>query len=466
MWFVVVAMLLAAAVAAVEARWLGAIGRAPLAAAGVAAFAAVVLSMVVQDSVSVAEQIGGYNEFLNGVVYRTEIRSTGCSKNGSCVNTYRCDPVEVAVTHYTHDSKGNVTGSYVTWHTEWSDCPYSTVEVDYVVHVTYVFKEEEVVIDRAVFPPNPVEWRPGSGLPAVQRGPSPAWSAIDAEVKGGSAPPWTTTHTYSNYVLASQDSILRLSSHDILKYRRAHLLPSHTVGVGASTDPTVVTPGGKAAKFTTVGVAADHAAWNDALMRVNARLGTELQGDMHVVAVDAAKVDSPDRYAAALVADWQSARYGKWAFPKNGIVVVLGVEDGTVAWARAKTGMPTGNGAMLAMLRSRLTGVSFTPESVLGTTLTHPGRTPKYGKHSGVVPSVVFDKAPFKRACMECGDPGEAAADGFTYLGDEVVPNVSPRTRLIAGVTLTFVFAAIFAAASYVSSLQQGDQTWPSPPTR
>lgn len=463
MLFVLVMLIVAAAMAYSYDRYAANVGywRLDVKAAGIYAAvvaAAVPLSMIAQDHLAVGQQLEGFHEFLGGVVYRVDAVENRCVRDGDCRHTYQCDPYTVWDTEPVYDSKGKQTGTRRVSRTEWHDCPYSTVEIDYVASVTYGFKQEQVVTDSAVFPERPVEWRRGEGLPGVQRGPSLRWSRWAAAVRAGEAPPYVGHQTYPNFLLASQDTLLKRSSAAIAKYRKAGLMPPHTRGVAADADVDDVVVGGYADKFTAIGVRADDGEWNDRLNRFNARLGLQLQGDLHVVAVPASKVVNPSEYASALIVDWQSDRYGKWALSKNGVALVLGVDGGRVKWARAKTGMPVGNDGMAFLLASRLEGVKFDPDVVFGSTVVLPGSTdPKFAEvGDGIVPRVMLVDAPFKRACMVCDDKGERDG-GFTYLGDEIVPDVSWVARLVSVLLLATIFGAtLFVLSGYLAESTKG----------
>ena len=87
----------------------------------------------------------------------------------------------------------------------------------------------------------------------------------------------------------------------------------------------------------------------------DAALGSTLQGDLHLVIVDAKKISDPDNYSNALVAYWLSPKFGKDALSKNGIVVVLGTSDGKTvdytyaAGADLLTGQTVGHNQSLSL---------------------------------------------------------------------------------------------------------------------
>src|SRR5262249_8758701 len=153
----------------------------------------------------------------------------------------------------------------------------------------------------------------------------------------GNPGPVTAREDYDNYILASQSSILHKFSGSIDQYKKDGVLPKISHDILSPYYASRV-------YFVGVNPPGD---WQWYINKYDAALGVSLQGDLHLVIVDANKVGSPDDYSQALIAYWQSQEFGKDALSKNGIVVVVGTKDGqTVAWARAGTGMPVGNEAL------------------------------------------------------------------------------------------------------------------------
>jgi hypothetical protein len=180
-------------------------------------------------------------------------------------------------------------------------------------------------------------------------------------------------------------------------------------------------------------------------MQLNAALGMQRQGDLHIVVLKASSLPgniNPDAYFKALKAYWLNG-LDKNAFPKNGIVVAIGVNDDgtTIQWGRSGTGMPIGNESMIAMLNQQLTNAPFTIERVLGkTTATVSNGSATYALGSGIIPQTVMGEIPFKRACMKCKDAGESEANGFVSLSTD--EPVAWWGYLIIGI-LTLVLSAI-----------------------
>jgi hypothetical protein len=156
-------------------------------------------------------------------------------------------------------------------------------------------------------------------------------------------------------------------------------------------------------------------------MQLNAALGSKLRGDLHLVIVQDTKLPSgvsPEDYKNALKAYWLNS-LDKYAFAKNGIVVVMGVNasHSKVEWARSDTGMPVGNGAMTEWLNSALVDQPFKLSTLMGDTYAavSNGKV-DYVIGEGIIPQAIMVKFPFARACMSCTDKNEKGEIGFTNL--------------------------------------------------
>lgn len=124
--------------------------------------------------------------------------------------------------------------------------------------------------------------------------------------------PAAVEHSYTNYLLADENALLRQATADeSLKappYPRVyrHYFINRAISVGTKMDTDT---------------------WNEALMRLNADLGAKKQVNIIVIGV---KHESPT-WADVIERDWL---YGK----KNDLIFVLGAPDGmTVTWARVVT---------------------------------------------------------------------------------------------------------------------------------
>ena len=173
--------------------------------------------------------------------------------------------------------------------------------------------------------------------------------------------------------------------------------------------------------------------WSEMVAYENAALGSELQGDLHLVLVSDADLRKisihPDEYVLALKAYWQNPKYfNKDALRKNAIIVVIGTSDGkTVSWGRATTGMPLGNERMITEIRNSFEGVSFTPESVIGSIRGYfevYGQKVKSdhevkGRLDSVIWGLELKETRFRRVSMSANDPDDFG-QGFKYLANEI----------------------------------------------
>jgi hypothetical protein len=281
------------------------------------------------------------------------------------------------------------------------------------------------------------------------------WQLYKRDIEHRNADPITAVDTYTNYVLASQDTILKAYSSEVDSYLKRGLLPEHTEGFVKGNpfkDQLTVY------KMSFVGFKSGNAAlWQKRLMHFNAALGMTLQGDLHMVAIDDKLVGSgqSEAYANAIKAYWQGPKMGKKALAKNGIIVVLGVDRAsrTISWARANTGMPVGNGEMISAIESRLPGKPFDPAAVLGNVRAAPvqdnGKPAiKYSLGYGALTSIMFRNFPFARACMQCKDKTDNGTS-LVYLEADIKV---PFWAQFLNVFLSVVGGAIGVAACYITS--------------
>jgi hypothetical protein len=373
--------------------------------------------------VAVSAAVDGYHEYLNGnLIAAPDPHATRCEKDGWCEHTYQCDleyhDWDEQVPSGT-DSKGNTIYTTIHHHDPiWHSCPYATWEYDYWVTDSL---HQKFTLATNVFADDPQEWRDGSGIPGdVPRGAPQTWRDAKAAIERGDNPPTVMIHDYTNYLLAAQDSVLQAYSDKIDQFRDAGLLPDDkqlaTAVHGVSTADKVV--------FQKVNVNGDvNNAWQDAVNHLNSQLGSELQGDLHVVVVPASEISSPADYATALLADWQSRRMDKEGLAKNAILLVIGVSaDGkSVEWTQAKTGIPEGNGPMLVALSNDLDGKAFDPVSLIGRPTAHTdGDKVAFTPSKGQVEQIVLRDYPFQRPCMMCKDKDDHGL-GYVYLKDSAL---------------------------------------------
>lgn len=386
---------------------------------------AFLVTLVIGPNLARDGAINGYKEFYNGSVTQARVVVDECERDGSCVHTYDCDPYEVKVV--TREAGTDANGNYVSeishYETRYHECPYATKEVDYVLDDNL---GRTIRIGSNYFDSQPREWRGGKGIPGdVPREPPERWLVAKQNVANGQSDGVTGVFKYSNFILASDNELYEEFDGKIADYKEANLLPEHhTANLGndvlhdhgMSADKVQIAGGLKVPNLSE---------WQTRLMRLNAALGSDFQGDMHVVLVPAQKVSNPDDYITALKAHWTNL--GKWSISKNAIILAIGVSsDGsTVEWSRAETGMPIGNGALVTALNLRLKDQPFDADALFGnvsTKVQKKGDKLKVAYNydsAGTVGRIAFVDYPFQRACMKC-DGVDDSGVGFVELRDMV----------------------------------------------
>lgn len=375
-----------------------------------------------------------FNEYWNGWELATEWKTIQCSRDGPCRWEYDCDPYNVSVSYSCNcDSKGNCQTCYRE-ETHYHSCPYCNEEWTFVVKTS--LGDYMIADHRLPNNPNSNRWRSSHGVPEsiishAGIGIPAFWQQVKERVDFGRPGSVTKRMQYDNYILASERTILKQYSGDIERFLSDGLLPPVQSNVHTFY---------YADKAQFVGYSpADTAAWQKAIGYLNAALGTELQGDLHVVIVQDARVEqNPDAYILALKAYWQNTKvFGDNTLSKNAIVVVVGTQDGqTVSWARATTGMPLGNESMLIALRNNLKGAALTPDKVLGIVQGEFFMREKddgskklavRGIHErGIMERILWGldepQTKFKRVSMTANDTDDVGT-GFLYLGGEIEPD-------------------------------------------
>lgn len=390
-----------------------------------------------------SDAVGGYKEFWNGSLKIADSKTITCTRDGSCRHTYWCDPYLVTIDDSYYDSDGNYHHSSHT-ETRWHDCPYVTQETTYWVDDTF---GDEHVLGKSWFDEQPKAWKKGKEIPSdVPRGVPPQWESAKANIDAGDPDPVTKVMSYKNYLLASQETLLKQYSDQIDKYQEAGLLPEHTKNMledpihdSYMADKVVFTGGMKVDNYQE---------WQDALGRLNSRLGNERQGDLHILIVPADTVDNPDEYMSALLAYWQSDTFGKKALSKNTIVMAVGVDQAsnTVVWARAKTGVPEGNGGISSAVMTELPGLSLEPRTLIGWPKANvTGDDLTFTPSSGKIESIVLTEFPFLRPCMECKDEGDNGS-GYVYLKRTI------HVSAFGQVFMCFIIALLAAGTFWVGT--------------
>lgn len=415
--------------------------------------------------------VGGYKQLLNGTLVRADVMQYTCVKNGGCEHAdYSCDPYTVSEPQITIDANGKATTTWVSV-TRYETCPQMTEEFTYTVTDSL---DNIHVIAANVFAQNPAVWRDHgvnmSGSDQVPRGVPARWQQIKDSIEAGRAEPVTVVDTYANYILPNEKTIHKEHSDDIARLREMKLLPDHTANV---TDPVHDNFIADKVAFAGLDPPPNAADWQQAVMRFNAALGMQLQGDLHVVVVRSSRlhgVFSPQDYLQALKAYWLNG-LGKDAIAKNGIIVVLGVNDDAdkVDWAQSSTGMPdgTGNDGMLYQLNTKLPGKPFTVDAVFGDTRARIQTAPDgkfepvYTIGEGVIPQITMVLEPFERACMGCEGEEDKGKTGYVYLKTEIPLEGWPMFWTILLYLLTF--GLVWFLTMCVYSGVTGEIAFPSP---
>ena len=437
------------------------------------------LVSVIGTNLSIGEQLQ-YKQWLNGVEKEVVDSVIQCNQGyassysastgqSNCAHSYVSGYYNwywtETITTCTSDSKGNqsCTSTTVT-HTETApiETPYATREHSYAIE-SWMYNGEggqmRYSFPGAYLDTNPVP-HPASkrDIPAsIPRGAPVDWQDAKNRLDAGDPRAVTKEGTYNNFILASKDDLLRTYGPRLDEYKAAGLLPDHTANI--TTDPVKGPSRSQADKVSFVGVnVQDENAWQKSVMRFNAALGTQLQGDLHVVLIDAAIVPWSDAvpYTQSLKAYWQSEHFGRWAIAKNAIILVMGVDKATntVAWADATTGMPFGNETMIEFLKAYLPGTPLVPDLLFGKPVTVVDGTKASVTHpapQGKVEHLVFEQAPFKRFSMSCE---KESCIGYKDLASKI----KPTTTAIVWVSIITVLISIglWVLVGYTSFVGSG----------
>jgi hypothetical protein len=468
MLVILLATILLTVAGVLVARQFSSPGTVPNAAAviTVAAIATLALggsSYPVAHKIAQHGAVSGYKQFLNGTIVSADVKTIRCSEDGPCVHEYDCDAYTVTVVDSAAYTDSNKVYHPEVSHpeTRYHDCPYATREYTYSVKDSIKVPDHDRihVIASHVFSADLHYYRHDSAREGyrfthVFRGVPSQWAKALQDLKSGNSDPVTAVAKYKNYILASEDTILKSASDNIALLNKQKLLPEHTRRL---EDP--IHDHYLADKVSFVGYTPDNAAeWQDALMHFNAALGMGTgkdkdgakQGDMHVVVVKASMVPvSSEDYLNAIKAYWLNG-LGKNAIAKNSIILVLAVDDSghKLEWTKAATGMPAGNGAMLQALSNDMNGAAFDPQTLFGDTTAQisEGKA-TFTIGSGLVPQTVMVDFPFKRACMGCEGKEDKGQQGFVYLSTEIPLGT---TGIIVTVLIDlFIGALLWGAVLY-----------------
>lgn len=424
-------------------------------AIGMAAATFVISPLVGWAGYKVAQSnLLAFTEYWNGWELAAVRQDVPCTRDGPCRYTYDCDPYLVPVTYSCNCNDKGGCETCVRLETRYHSCPYVTVESTFTVRTT--LGDYTIAEHRLPEQPQAHRWRRATAVPAgvIGRagvGAPPFWREAKLRIDGGIPGPASIRKDYENYILASDRTILKQHSSAIERFRQAGLLPP----VATNIRDFYLSD-----KVYFVGYRPpDAAAWQSALRYLNAALGTELQGDLHLVLVQEPRVgENPEAYALALRAHWQDRTIlGKNCLSKNGIAVIAGTIDGTsVAWAHAFTGMPIGNEALTVAVRNGLKGTPFTPENIIGTVRGQfhisAGAKRVRGLHGqGALERILWGleepTTKFARVSMKAADAGDIGS-GYLYLRGEIEPTTGQRITITV-IEFVASLGVWLAAAAY-----------------
>lgn len=368
-----------------------------------------------------------FQEFWGGYEQGTGFATQACERDGWCQNEYDCD--HYVYTWTTTDSEGKTTThSEIRSH----DCPYSSEETTYTIDTTL----GGYTVGTYMTGP---EYRAGTSIPGGQVTEPPAvWSAAKARVDAGQPGGVFEQNSYKNYLHASETSILKHYSADIEAYQADGLL----LPIGKDLHSIYQMDKAQFPGNPSLNDATREQLATDA-MYLSAALGTELQGDLRLVFVNGNKVraSEAEKYGLALMAHWQSKAMGKFAIPKNAVVVIVGVggtsANPTATWTRAYTGMPVGNERLTVGIKSALTGMPI-DENFLGRPTLLPGAE-SVTQTGGVLEDVLFGPHKFERVSMSGVEEGDIGS-GFEYLGAGWEPDSGQQTFIYI---LSFIFSLL-----------------------
>lgn len=368
-----------------------------------------------------------YNEFWGGYEVEAQWLKIQTSRDGAGAQKWDCDPYDVWVVDraaYT-DDQGNYHAEQGHYETRYHRCPFTTEEWTFVVRTTV----GDYYIANNWLPTDPEQYRYRSPeghskrAPAhLERGIPVFWQRAKDRIDSNQPGPVTARKPYENYILASDRTILKKYSADIDRYKLEGLFPKPN---GTVSDIYFA----DRVYFVGVQPPGDWQTYGNAF---DAALGMELQGDLHLIIVDAKKISDPENYANALFAYWQSPEFGKDAISKNSIMVVLATEDGkTVKWARAATGMPRGNERLLLSIRDQMPGTALDPASVLGAPrgelVSGGGKTYVRVIHSqGKLEQLIWGPDKFERVPMK----------DYSYLIHEIEPTSGQKAWIVFFIAL------------------------------
>ena len=469
-------LLIAAAVSAAAAVTLTLLGFTRWIIVGLAAV--LITFGVTPATVAIGENVARaaastYNEYYNGYELAATDSVTTCYRDGSCSNTYQCDEYTTYTTEYDHDSKGNITGSHQVAHYHYHDCPQSTQETSYYVNTTlgqYTIAAHQMTGRR---------WRSDADEYFHQTTPS-FWLAAQKRIKANKPGPVTQVNTYQNFILASQTSLFKRYSSQISGLTKKGLLPAPSMGVVNFYDAS------KAYFVGKIPAGVNEASLIKDVAYLNGATGAKLQGDVHIVFVNASQVGDPTDYLNSLMAYWQSPAFGHNDISKNSIVIAVGVGTASqlpatqaaqpsatptpaatatasaaitpalkptqpvALWVRAATGMPVGNEAMLVDLRNTLEGQPINSNFIGRPEMDV--KTQAIVHTTGLTENVIFGPDKFARVSMNADGKIKGASDlGYKYLQASIP--IAPSAYVVMAIIIAIIGAGLLLLSAYLSAM-------------
>lgn len=356
-----------------------------------------------------------YTEYWGGHEQATVTDVVACERDGYCQNEYSCDPyIYTWVETYT-DSDGD-TQTRTRSETRWHDCPYSTEETEYIIKTTLGDYSIATLMTGPAY--RPAE----EAIPGGQQTEPPAlWAAAAERISSGEPGGVFKSNQYKNYLHASAETISKLYSEDIDTYTEKGVLPDiQSAQYDIYRMDKALYP-----KNTILDEAHIETTRKEAEL-LSAALGSEKQGDLRVVFVPNRTVNESEaeKYGLTLMAYWASEDMGRYATPKNAVVIIVGVggtkTEPTAEWTRAYTGMPLGNEMMLSEIERKLDGQPI-EAGFLGQPQFVPG-TGKVEHSGGELENILFGSNGFQRVSMSGTTPDDYGS-GYEYLSEEWQPD-------------------------------------------
>lgn len=375
-----------------------------------------------------------FYEYWNGSEVSVSASDVRCDKNGRCKHNYDCDPHTVISTETYTDEKGNMKTRQVT-KTEYDSCPYSQVETTYKIETTIgSFTAGDSLMTGE-------EYRGHKAIPGGRQSAPATWVDAKNRIDSGNPSGVTARHTYKNFILSADVTLLKNYSEKVEDLEEEGLLPTPASTVHALY---------QANKAYSVGdTKIDIGSMNRQLTQLNAFAGSELRGDAHVVFVDASLAGDRTDYTNALKAYWSSEKVGKNAIAKNTLTLVVGVAQKdnkpTVDWATGFTGMPAGNESLIQEF-SNLKG-SVIDENFIGSPKYNP-TAKKYEMSGGKVETMISGTHKFSRVSMSASDEDDKGS-GFSYLSESWT--MKPAQLAVAIWVSSIVSVIILAIGTWMS---------------